>query len=170
MKCPYCHNEDTQVTDSRLTENGEAVKRRRRCRNCGRRFTTYERIERIGLTVVKKDNKREEYSRDKLHKSLAIASTKRPVPAVKLEEAVNDIEAKLFSLGQSEVPTDTIGELVMQKLRELDEVAYIRFASVYRNFADLEEMREAMEGVSSIPHDDTEPAQERKAGRKTAKT
>jgi transcriptional repressor NrdR len=170
MRCPYCHFEDTQVTDSRLTENGESVKRRRRCRNCERRFTTYERIERIGLTVVKKDNKREEYRRDKLHRSLAVACTKRPVPAVKLEEAVNDIEAQLFSLGTSEVPTDTIGELVMQKLRELDEVAYIRFASVYRNFADLEEMREAMEGVSSIPHDDTEPVQERKAGRKTAKT
>jgi transcriptional repressor NrdR len=90
------------------------------------------------------------------------------VPAVKLEEAVNDIEAQLFSLGTSEVPTDTIGELVMQKLRELDEVAYIRFASVYRNFADLEEMREAMEGVSTIPHDE-EPTQEPKPRRKTAK-
>ena|SRR5436190_8807823 len=170
MKCPYCHNEDTQVTDSRLTEGGEAVKRRRKCLKCERRFTTYERIERIGLTVVKKDNKREEYSRDKLFRSISIACTKRPVPAVKLEEAVNDIEAKLFSLGASEVPADTIGELVMQKLRELDEVAYIRFASVYRNFADLEEMREAMEGVTSIPHDDTEPGQEVKARRKTAKT
>lgn len=169
MKCPYCHFEDTQVTDSRLTENGESVKRRRRCLRCQRRFTTYERIERIGLTVVKKDNKREEYSRDKLYKSLAIACTKRPVPAVKLEEAVNDIEAQLFSLGMSEVPTDTIGELVMQKLRELDEVAYIRFASVYRNFADLEEMREAMEGVSTLPHEE-EPAQEPKPKRKTAKT
>jgi transcriptional repressor NrdR len=169
MKCPYCHNEDTQVTDSRLTENGEAVKRRRKCLKCERRFTTYERIERIGLTVVKKDNKREEYSRDKLNKSIVIASTKRPVRAAELEEAVNDIEAQLFSLGTSEVPTEVIGELVMQKLRELDEVAYIRFASVYRNFADLEEMREAMEGVTSIPHDDSEPAQEVKARRKTAK-
>jgi transcriptional repressor NrdR len=169
MKCPYCHNEDTQVTDSRLTENGEAVKRRRRCRNCGRRFTTYERIERIGLTVIKKDNKREVYSRNKLAQSLEIACTKRPVETVKLEEAVNDIEAQLFSLGQSEVPTDTIGELVMQKLRELDEVAYIRFASVYRNFADLEEMREAMESVSTLPHDEPDISQEPKVRRKTAK-
>jgi transcriptional repressor NrdR len=171
MKCPYCHNEDTQVTDSRLTENGEAVKRRRKCLRCERRFTTYERIERIGLTVVKKDNKRDEYSRDKLYRSLAIACTKRPVPAVKLEEAVNDIEAQLFSMGQSEVPTEAIGELVMQKLRELDEVAYIRFASVYRNFADLEEMREAMEGVTAIQHAETEePAQQPKQRRKSAKT
>ncbi len=168
MKCPYCHYEDTQVTDSRLSENGEAVKRRRKCLRCQRRFTTYERIERIGLTVVKKDNKREQYSRDKLARSIEIACTKRPVSAVQLEEAVNDIEAQLFSLGTSEVPTETIGELVIQKLRELDEVAYIRFASVYRNFADLEEMREAMEGVTSIPHDE-EPAQETKARRKTAK-
>jgi transcriptional repressor NrdR len=148
MKCPYCHREDTQVTDSRLAEDGAAIKRRRRCKHCGRRFTTYERIERIGLTVVKKDGKREEYSRNKLNKSVAIATTKRLVPADKLEEAVNEIEAQLFRLGVAEVPSTTIGEIVMQKLRELDEVAYIRFASVYRNFADLEEMREEMEGLT----------------------
>jgi transcriptional repressor NrdR len=101
--------------------------------------------------VVKRDNTREEYSRDKLYKGLVLACTKRPVPADLLEEAANDIEAQLFSLGTSEVPSTTIGELVMQKLRELDEVAYIRFASVYRNFADLEEMREAMEGLTGHP-------------------
>ena len=151
MKCPYCHREDTQVTDSRLTADGEAIKRRRRCKHCGRRFTTFERVERIGLTVVKKDNAREEYSRDKLYRSIAVACTKRPVPADQLEEAVNEIEAQLFSLGASEVPSTTIGEMVMQKLRELDEVAYIRFASVYRNFADLEEMREEMEGLTGGP-------------------
>lgn len=153
MKCPYCHREDTQVTDSRLTPDGSAVKRRRRCRHCGKRFTTYERVERIGLTVVKRDNTREEYNRDKLHRSLAVACTKRPVPADQLEEAVNDIEAELFRSGASEVPSTAIGELVMQKLRALDEVAYIRFASVYRNFADLEEMREAMEGLTGGPAD-----------------
>ena len=150
MKCPYCQFEDTQVTDSRITESGAAVKRRRKCLRCERRFTTYERIERIGLTVVKKDNTREEYSRDKLLNSMVIASAKRPVPADKLEEAVNEIEAQLFRLGTSEVASTMIGEMVMQRLRELDEVAYIRFASVYRNFADLEEMREAMEGVASV--------------------
>ncbi len=148
MRCPFCHREDTQVTDSRLTADGDAIKRRRRCKQCGRRFTTYERVERIGLTVVKKDNYRQEYSRDKLAKSIHVASTKRPVPADQLEEAVNDIEARLFGLGVSEVPSTTIGEMVMQRLRELDEVAYIRFASVYRNFADLEEMREEMEGLT----------------------
>jgi transcriptional repressor NrdR len=158
MKCPYCQFEDTQVTDSRITESGAAVKRRRKCLKCERRFTTYERIERIGLTVVKKDNTRQEYSRDKLLGSMVVASTKRPVPADKLEEAVNEIEAQLFRLGTSEVSSTTIGEMVMQRLRELDEVAYIRFASVYRNFADLEEMREAMEGVSGTHQEDSENA------------
>ncbi len=137
MKCPYCHHEDTQVTDSRLASDGEVVKRRRRCKNCDRRFTTYERIERIGLTVVKKDNTREEYSRDKLYRSIAVACTKRPVPADQLEEAVNQIEAQLFAMGTSEVRADSIGEFVMQKLRELDEVAYLRFASVYRSFTSV---------------------------------
>src|SRR5215217_4037017 len=107
MKCPYCHYEDTQVTDSRLAEDGSAVKRRRQCKRCGKRFTTYERIERIGLTVVKKDGKREEYSRGKLSKGLALAVTKRPVETPKLEEAVNDIEAQLFRLGTSEVSSNT---------------------------------------------------------------
>lgn len=144
MKCPYCHEEDTQVTDSRLSQEGEAVKRRRRCKACGRRFTTYERVERIGLTIVKKDNSREEYNREKLYKSIAIACAKRPVSVDQLEEAVNTIEAQLFKMGGSEVPANAIGELVMQELRDLDEVAYIRFASVYRNFADLEEMRDEM--------------------------
>jgi transcriptional repressor NrdR len=151
MKCPYCHHEDTQVTDSRLAREGEVVKRRRKCKNCNRRFTTYERVERIGLTVVKRDNTREEYSRDKLYRGIAVACTKRPVPADQLEEAVNEIESQLFAQGASEVPSTTIGEMVMQKLRELDEVAYIRFASVYRNFADLEEMREEMEGLTGGP-------------------
>jgi len=171
MKCPYCHQEDTQVTDSRLTAEGEVVKRRRRCKHCSRRFTTYERVERIGLTVVKKDKAREEYSRDKLYRSIVVACTKRPVPADRLEEAVNEIEVQLFSLGASEVPSDTIGEMVMQKLRELDEVAYIRFASVYRNFADLEEMREEMEGLTGGPPAPAEgraiprPGEEQSTGR-----
>ena len=128
-----------------------SIKRRRRCKYCEKRFTTYERVERIGLTIVKRDNKRQEYSRDKLRRSIEIACTKRPVSADQLEEAVNDIEAELFRESASEVPSTTVGELVMQHLRELDEVAYIRFASVYRNFADLEEMREAMEGLTGGP-------------------
>lgn len=165
MKCPYCHYEDTQVTDSRLAEDGSAVKRRRQCKNCSRRFTTYERIERIGLTVVKKDGKREEYRRDKLSRSIAIATTKRPISVDQREQVVDEIEAQLFSMGASEVPVAAIGELVMQKLRTLDEVAYIRFASVYRNFADLEEMRDAMEGLPSLhPEDDSKPS--RKSSKK----
>src|SRR5437016_3180579 len=171
MRCPYCHREDTQVTDSRLSADGQAVKRRRRCKYCKQRFTTYERVERIGLTVVKRDNTREEYSRDKLSKSLSLATTKRPVPADLLEEAANDIEAELFRQGTSEIPSTAIGELVMQRLRELDEVAYIRFASVYRNFADLEEMREAMEGLTGGPPTPAEgraiprPGEEQSTGR-----
>ena len=165
MKCPYCHYEDTQVTDSRLTQEGEAVKRRRKCLNCERRFTTYERVERIGLTVVKNDNSRVDYSRDKLHKSLAIAATKRPIPADRLEDAVNEIEARLFGLGTSEVPSSAIGEMAMQKLRELDEVAYIRFASVYRNFADLEEMREEMAGLLERPDDESDTSKSPKPTR-----
>jgi transcriptional repressor NrdR len=154
MKCPYCQFEDTQVTDSRVSADGSAVKRRRQCKSCERRFTTYERIERMGLTVVKRDHTREPYSREKLMRGLTLAVTKRKVPADRVEEAVNLIESELYSLGSSEVPVDTIGELVMQRLRELDEVAYIRFASVYRNFADLEEMREEMEGLAAHPSPD----------------
>ncbi len=162
MRCPFCHHPDTEVTDSRLAEGGEAVKRRRRCKQCGRRFTTYERVERTGLTVVKKDNRREPYSREKLFRGIELACTKRPVPADLLEEAVNSIEAQLFGLGTSEVPSSVIGELVMQKLRELDDVAYVRFASVYRNFADIEEMREMLEGLGTrrrTPASRTTPAE-----------
>lgn len=151
MKCPYCHRDDTQVTDSRLTPDGSAIKRRRKCKFCEKRFTTYERVERIGLTIVKRDNTRQEYSREKLRRSIEIACTKRPVSADQLEEAVNDVEAELFRESASEVPSTVVGELIMQRLRDLDEVAYIRFASVYRNFADLEEMREAMEGLTGDP-------------------
>ncbi|HST04394.1 MAG TPA: transcriptional regulator NrdR [Chloroflexia bacterium] len=165
MKCPYCHYEDTQVTDSRMADDGSAIKRRRQCKNCHRRFTTYERIERIGLTVVKKDGKREEYSREKLFKSISIACTKRPISVDELEATVNEIEAELFRMGASEVPTEAIGELIIQKLRALDEVAYIRFASVYRNFADLDEMREAMEGVVGI-HAADEPQDSKRKGKK----
>jgi transcriptional repressor NrdR len=151
MKCPYCHFEDTQVTDSRVSTDGDAVKRRRQCKRCERRFTTYERIERMGLTIVKRDGSREPFSREKLRRGLTLAVTKRKVPADRIEDAVNSIETGLYSLGSSEVPTEAIGELVMQRLRERDEVAYIRFASVYRNFADLEEMREEMEGLGAHP-------------------
>src|SRR6476469_7057434 len=137
MKCPYWHREDTQVTDSRLTPDGSAVKRRRKCRACGKSITTYERVERIGLSVVKRDSRREEYNREKLFRSIAVACTKRPISRDQLEEVTNDIEADLFRQGTSEVDATTIGEMVMHRLRALDEVAYIRFASVYRNFADL---------------------------------
>jgi transcriptional repressor NrdR len=148
-----------------MADDGSAIKRRRQCKNCHRRFTTYERIERIGLTVVKKDGKREEYSREKLFKSISIACTKRPISVDELEATVNEIEAELFRMGASEVPTEAIGELIIQKLRALDEVAYIRFASVYRNFADLDEMREAMEGVVGI-HAADEPQDSKRKGKK----
>jgi transcriptional repressor NrdR len=151
MKCPYCHFEDTQVTDSRVTADGDAVKRRRECKRCERRFTTYERIERAVLTLVKRDGTREAFSREKLLRGMLLATTKRKVPTERIEEAANAIESELYGLGTSEVSSETVGELVMARLRELDEVAYIRFASVYRNFADLEEMREEMEGLVAHP-------------------
>jgi transcriptional repressor NrdR len=157
MKCPYCQHEDTQVTDSRVTTNGDAVKRRRECKRCERRFTTYERIERAVLTLVKRDGSREPFSREKLMRGMMLATTKRKVPTERIEEAVSAIESELYGMGTSEVQSEAVGELVMAKLRELDEVAYIRFASVYRNFADLEEMREEMEGLVAHPPPDSLP-------------
>ena len=154
MKCPYCQHADTQVTDSRLTPDANAIKRRRECKGCERRFTTYERIERVPLTVVKKDNSREPYKRDKIQRSIGLAVTKRKVSADQVEAAVDGIEAELYNRGVTEVSSDDVGELVMQRLRELDEVAYIRFASVYRNFADLDDMREEMEGLLAHPPGD----------------
>ena len=136
MKCPYCSYEETQVIDTRETENLEATRRRRECLKCNKRFTTYERVEEAEIIVVKKDGKRERFERKKLMDGILKACEKRPVSQETIEKAVNDIEAELRSFG-TEIPSRAIGELVMEKLRTIDKVAYIRFASVYRAFSDI---------------------------------
>ncbi len=147
MKCPYCHKNDSQVIDTRDLPDGEGIRRRRRCNACGQRFTTYERVQPVSLMIVKKDGRREEYDRRKLLIGLQIACAKRPVSAVTIEQIINDVETALFNLGNTEVPAARLGELVLERLKDVDEVAYIRFASVYLNFADLREMGGAIENL-----------------------
>lgn len=137
MKCPYCSFEEDKVIDSRPTEEGTAIRRRRECLNCMRRFTTYEKIETIPIMVVKKDKTRQPFMREKLLNGLMRACEKRPVSVAQLEEIVDVVESHLYNSQQREISTGEIGEIVMEKLKDLDEVAYVRFASVYRQFADL---------------------------------
>jgi transcriptional repressor NrdR len=148
MKCPFCHARDSRVIDSREVVGGEAIRRRRECIVCARRFTTYERIELAGLVVVKKDGRRQEFDPAKLRQKLRVALTKRPVGEREIEALVQRVEADLHALGTSEVPSSAIGESVLRHLKELDEVAYIRFASVYRQFADLDDLRREVEDLT----------------------
>jgi transcriptional repressor NrdR len=150
MKCPYCAHIDSKVVDSRDTETG-AIRRRRECLHCHKRFTTYERVEAVPLLVVKKDGRREEFSRDKLIGGLFMASKKRDVERAQIEQLVDDVENALRSRGVGEVGSREIGEEVMARLRDLDEIAYIRFASVYRQFGDLSDVRGVMEELLSRP-------------------
>ncbi|MBO5746747.1 MAG: transcriptional regulator NrdR [Clostridia bacterium] len=144
MKCPYCSFEESKVIDSRPTDEGERIRRRRECLNCQKRFTTYEIIESLPIIVIKKDKSREVFNRDKLINGMLKACEKRPVSINDIERAVDDIEAKLQNSLDREVTSDAIGELVMDKLKELDEVAYVRFASVYRQFKDLSTFMEEL--------------------------
>ena len=137
MKCPYCNSPDTRVIDSRPAEDGNSIRRRRSCDTCKKRFTTYEKVETIPLIVIKKDNNREQYSRTKIESGILRACYKRPVSAENIEKTIDKIETKIFSLEEKEIPSSVIGELVMDELRSLDEVAYVRFASVYREFKDV---------------------------------
>jgi transcriptional repressor NrdR len=146
MHCPYCGFEDTKVIDSRDSEEG--IRRRRECLACGERFTTFERVQTVGLQVVKKDGRREDFSREKLLLGIRRACEKRPLPVGAIEAVVDDIEATLQAQGKAEVPSSLIGELVMDHLRDLDHIAYIRFASVYRAFADIESLQEELESLS----------------------
>ena len=146
MRCPYCGFEDTKVIDSRDSEEG--IRRRRECLACGERFTTFERVQTVGLQVVKKDGRREDFSREKLLLGIRRACEKRPLPVGAIEAVLDDIEATLQAQGKAEVPSTLIGELVMDHLRDLDHIAYIRFASVYRAFADVESLREELESLS----------------------
>ena len=151
MKCPFCGAADSKVVDSRDSETGETIRRRRECLHCTKRFTTYERIEAPPLFVVKRDGRREEFNHQKLLGGLLVAAKKRDLAPAKLEAMVDDIENELRSRNQLEVPSIAIGETVMERLRDLDEIAYIRFASVYRSFKDAQEMRATIEDVLAHP-------------------
>ena len=137
MKCPYCNHPDTRVIDSRPAEDGSAIRRRRSCDECGKRFTTYEKVETIPLIIIKTDNNREQYNRSKIERGIIRACYKRPVSAEAIQKTVERIEIKIFNLEAKEVSSTDVGEIVMDELKELDEVAYVRFASVYREFKDV---------------------------------
>ena len=145
MRCPFCRHEDTQVVDSRVSEDGAAIRRRRRCPACDKRFTTYERVELAMPAIVKKDGSRTEFDRRKIMASMQLALRKRPVAADAIDAAVARIEYQLLGSGEREVRSERLGELVMGELRELDKVAFVRFASVYRRFEDVSEFEDVIE-------------------------
>jgi len=149
MRCPYCSEDNSQVVDTRENEEGDTVRRRRRCLACDKRFTTYERVELALPLVVKKNGSRVDYDRDKLRSSMMLALRKRPVTTEGVDAALDRIEEKLVQLAEREVPSDRIGELVMRELKKLDKIAYIRFASVYRNFADVDEFSDVIREVKA---------------------
>ena len=136
MKCPYCGKENTRVIDSRPTDDS-SIRRRRQCDECGKRFTTYEKVESMPLIVIKKDNNREPYDREKIVAGIVRSCHKRPISMKQINDMVDDIEGQIFNMEEKEIPTTTIGSIVMDKLKDLDEVAYVRFASVYREFKDV---------------------------------
>ena len=138
MKCPFCGNVDTKVIDTRTMDDNTVIRRRRSCDECGGRFTTYERIDTIPLTVVKSDNTRESFNRDKLTKGILTSCSKRPVSREQIDKIVSDIENAVLNTMKKEIPSKEIGEMVIERLKELDEVAYVRFASVYRQFTDVD--------------------------------
>ena len=137
MKCPYCGKDNTRVIDSRPADDGDSIRRRRECDVCGKRFTTYEKVEIIPVIVIKKDNNREAYDRSKIEGGVFRACHKRPISAIQVEAAVDEIEANIFNKEEREISSREIGEMVMEKLKNLDSVAYVRFASVYREFKDV---------------------------------
>ena len=147
MHCPFCNHGDTQVMETRLADTGDSIRRRRRCAGCDRRFTTYERIELSMPAVLKSDGSRVDYDRAKLEFSMRLALRKRPVTKEAFESVLDHVENRMFKLGMKEVPSATIGELVMDELRKLDKVAYIRFASVYRKFEDIDAFAEAINEI-----------------------
>ncbi|MCU0945521.1 MAG: transcriptional regulator NrdR [Rubritepida sp.] len=147
MRCPYCGNEDTQVKDSRPSEDGAAIRRRRFCPACGNRFTTFERVQLRDLTVLKTDGRRAPFDRDKLAKSIRIACRKRPVEEDRIERIVNGIQRRLEMEAESEIPSRRIGEMVMEALKGVDEVAYVRFASVYQNFSEAKDFGAFLSGL-----------------------
>lgn len=184
MRCPHCGDPDSRVTDSRDT--GDDIRRRRECTKCGVRFTTYERVQRAALTVVKRDSRREEFNRDKLLRSIRLACVKRPLPTGVLEKLVDDIESDLQRLGKAEVPASVVGDAVMQRLRDIDPVAYVRYASVYKDFDDLGQFIDEVQALRTqqaataarpsplqpplIPNEYQVPPQRAKRGRRPGMT
>ena len=148
MRCPFCGNDDTQVKDSRPTDDNSAIRRRRFCSACGSRFTTFERVQLRELTVVKKSGKRVPFDRDKLARSIEVACRKRPVAGERIEQMVNGIQRRLESQGEAEITSDMIGEQVMEALYNLDPVAYVRFASVYKNFHEVKDFEELVDKLN----------------------
>lgn len=145
MRCPYCNHEESRVADSRPTDEGAVIRRRRECLACGERFTTYEKVEQTPLMVVKKDGRRQPFDRDKIIAGLLTACEKRPVPVDRIQQIADDVERELRSRLDREVTSKDIGELVMEHLRDIDDIAYVRFASVYLQFADLERFRQEID-------------------------
>jgi len=166
MKCPYCAFSDSKVTDSRTVDRG--IRRRRECQKCGLRFTTYERVQATALMVAKQDDRREEFDSEKLVAGIRKACTKRPIPSRTIEKMVEDIEAELQHLGQAEIPTSILGTMVMERLRNLDRVAYIRYASVYTDFQDIESFERAVKDLRgdnsqlSLPETSAQPLSRRR--------
>ena len=151
MKCPFCNQDDTRVVDSRPADDNSSIRRRRLCDACGRRFTTYEKVETIPLVVIKKDRTREQYDRRKIEDGVMRACYKRPTPIQKIREMLDEVEREIFNREEKELESKVIGEIVMEKLKELDAVAYVRFASVYREFKDvntfMDELKKFLKGV-----------------------
>ncbi len=144
MKCPFCSSDNTRVIDSRPADDNNSIRRRRLCDECGKRFTTYEKVETIPLIVIKKDNNREQYDRSKIEAGVLRACHKRPVSAKQISELIESVETALFNREEKEIPSSEIGELVMSRLQDLDAVAYVRFASVYREFKDVNTFMEEL--------------------------
>ena len=180
MFCPFCNNDNSKVIDSR--DSGDSIRRRRECLRCGLRFTTYERVQTRALLVAKRDGRREEFDREKLWASVKSACAKRPLPIGSIEKIIDEIETQLSNAGRAEIPSRSIGELVMERLRDLDRVAYIRFASVYRDFRDIESFKEEVEALldptqsseessqlSFLQEDELVAPGKRKRGRKSKK-
>jgi transcriptional repressor NrdR len=151
MKCPFCASSDSRVVDTR--EVGDAIRRRRECQACGQRYTTYEQVAKVTLLIVKRDGRREPFDRQKLFEGIWKACTKRPISSQQIEGMVTSIESELYNLNKSEVPSRVLGEMVMDRLRQLDDVAYVRFASVYRSFADLDAFQREVEHLAERPPD-----------------
>lgn len=147
MKCPFCSHENTRVIDSRPAEDNNSIRRRRVCDECGKRFTTYEKVETIPLIVIKKDDSREAYDRGKIEAGVLRACHKRPISASQISRLIDDVETEVFNLDEKEIPSRIIGELVMNKLKDLEAVAYVRFASVYREFKDINTFMEELKDV-----------------------